>query len=129
MMADLSKLNFTTAEHYLKRSEFCGHEPLTLGAYGTTVTKTVDHNLGYIPLFDVSCEFDAAGEIIAGGEKVNAYTEQEFLSGLSTDPPYPFLRAWATTTQLIIKLENYTSPTATGTREVYWLIYLDYSND
>jgi hypothetical protein len=81
-----------------------------------------------VPLFDVYCELDTAGEIVAGGEKVNTYTEQAFLSGLAVDPPYPTLRAWATTTQLIIRLENYTSPTASGTRELYWLIYLDYSN-
>lgn len=128
MTADLSKLNFITSENYLKRSEFCGQTTVTLGAFGTTNTVTVDHNLGYVPLFDVYCEFDTAGEIIAGGEKVNAYTEQQSLSGLAVNPPYPYLRAWATTTQLVIKLENFTSPTATGTRELYWLIYLDYSN-
>jgi hypothetical protein len=127
-MADLSKLSFITSENYLKRSEFCGQTTVTLGAYGSVQTTTIDHNLGYVPLFDVYCELDTAGEIVAGGEKVNTYTEQAFLSGLAVDPPYPTLRAWATTTQLIIRLENYTSPTASGTRELYWLIYLDYSN-
>jgi hypothetical protein len=128
MSADITKVDFITSENYLKRSSFCGHQTLTLGAYGTANITTIDHNLGYVPLFDVYCEFDAAGEIIAGGEKVNAYTESANLSGLAVDPPYPFLRAWATTTQLIMRLENNTSPLATGTRELYWLIYLDYSN-
>jgi len=127
-MPDLSKLDFITSENYLKRSSFCGHTTLTLGGYGTVNTTTIDHNLGYVPLFDVYCELDTDGAIIAGGEKVNAYTEAANLSGLAVDPPYPFLRAWATTTQLVIRLENYTSPTASGTRELYWLIYLDYSN-
>jgi len=127
-MSDLSKLNFTTAENYLKRSEFCGSALLTLGGYGTASTQTVDHNLGYVPLFDVYAELDTADEIIAGGEKVNSLTEQRALSGLSADPAYPFMRAWATTTQLTIRLENYTSPTASGTRRVYWIIYQDYNN-
>lgn len=125
---DLTKVNFSTSENLLKRSEFCGSELLALGGYGNVVTKTVDHNLGYVPLFEVQVEFDTDEAIIAGGEKVNAYTEQAFLSGLGGDPPYPTLRTWMTTTQLIIRLENYTSPTNTGSRRVYWLIYLDYSN-
>lgn len=128
MSADLTKLDFITSENYLKRSSFCGHQTVTLGAYGSNNTVTIDHNLGYVPLFDAYCEFDTDGAIVAGGEKVNAYTEAALLSGLAVDPPYPFLRAWATTTQLVLRLENYTSPTATGTRELYWLIYLDYSN-
>jgi hypothetical protein len=127
-MADLSKLDFITSENYLKRSEFCGSTDLTLGAYGSAVTHTVDHNLGYVPLFDVYAELDTAGEIVAGGEKVNSLTEQAFLSGLGADPPYPQMRSWATTTQLVIRLENFTSPTASGTRKVYWLIYQDYNN-
>lgn len=128
MSADLSKLDFITSENYLKRSALSGHTTLTLGAYGTVNTTTIDHNLGYVPFFDTYCEFDTAGEIIAGGEKVNPYTEAANLSGLAVDPPYPTMRAWATTTQLVIRVENYTSPTATGNRELYWLIYLDYSN-
>lgn len=127
-MADLSKLSFITSENYLKRSEFCGQTTLTLGGYGTVNTTTINHNLGYVPLFDVYCEFDTDAAIVAGGEKVNSLTGQAELSGLASDPPYPYLRAWATTTQLVIRLENYTSPTATGTRELYWLIYLDYNN-
>ena len=128
MGADLSKLDFTTSENYLKRSVFCGQQTVTLGAFGSDNIITIDHNLGYVPLFDVSCEFDTDGAIVAGGEKVNPVTESAFLSGLAVDPAFPFLRTWATTTQLVMRLSNRTSPTATGTRELYWLIYLDYNN-
>lgn len=125
---DLTKVNFTTSENYLKRSALCGTALLTLPGYGGNVSTTINHNLGYVPLFNVGVEFDTADEIIVGGEKVNTITDQGFLSGLGADPPYPDLSAWATTTQLVVRLDNFTSPTATGTRRVYFYIYLDYSN-
>lgn len=128
MSADLSKLTVYTAENYLKRSEFCGSIDLTLPGYGGLVTHTVDHNLGYEPLFDVGVEFDEPGTIWAGGTKVNSLTDQMLLSGLFADEPYPELSADVTTTQLVIRLRNYTTPTATGTRRIYWVTYLDYSD-
>lgn len=125
-MADLTLLHFLSSRNYLKRSDFCGSTALTLPAYGSTVTYTILHNLGYVPFFEVYAELDAAGTIWNGG-KVSANTDQSALSGSANDPTYPQLKAWSDTTTLTITLDNTTTPTATGTRTVYWLIYKDYS--
>lgn len=124
-MPDLSKLAFYSDVNYLKRSEFCGHTTVTLPAYGGTVEHSIDHNLGYVPFYQVYSEIDTAGVIWAGG-KVSENTDQAFLSGSAADTTYPEIRSWITDTTLTIQLINFTSPTATGTRELYWLIYKDY---
>lgn len=118
--ADLSKLNFHTGINYLKRSEFCGTSSINTAL---TTTLTIDHNLGYIPFFQVGAELNEAGTIWAGG-KISELTDQGLLSGLGAPPTYIEIRSWSTTTQLTIKLSN----TASQVVPVYWWIYLDYSN-
>ena len=122
MTVDLTKLNFLSTLNYMKRYTE-GSASLTLGAYGTTVTQTITHNLGYIPFFQVFVDQDNSGNVWSA-TKINQYTETS-LSGV--DPPDPALVTWATTTTLVINLINNTSPTATGTRTVWWVIYKDYS--
>lgn len=123
---DPTKLNFFSGANYMKRSEFVGSIDLTLPAYGGSVTAPpIEHNLRYIPQYTVQGELDEVDTIWNGG-KVSQYTDQLFLSGLSVDETYPQLKSWMTTTTLTISLENFTSPTATGTRKIYWVIYLDY---
>lgn len=124
MTVDLSKLNFYSGANYLKRSSLSDTASLTLPAFGSSVTTTVDHNLNYIPFFDVFADIDGDGIIWSGGDKVTKYTE----SSLGTNPESPRLSVWTTTTTLTITLTNNTSPTATGTRSVYWIIYLDYGD-
>lgn len=127
MAVDKPKINFSSDINYLKRSSFCGNATLTLPAVGGSVSTTVTHSLGYVPMFEVVAEIDDANTIWTGG-KVSTLTDQAFLSGLGTDPTYVDLRCWSTTTTLTITLLNNTSPTATGTRKVYWIIYEDYGN-
>jgi hypothetical protein len=125
MRVDLSKLMFYSNANYMKRSALCGSEDLTLPSSGSTVTKTVTHNLGYTPkLFQVFTEIDD-NDIIWNNTKIYDITETS-LTGVS--PPDPHLSYWATDNDLVIELNNTTSPTATGTRKVYWLIYLDYDD-
>lgn len=125
MSVDKSKLIFLSTESLLKRDEtLCGSQALTLPAHGLTVSHTVNHNLGYIPFFEVSVDFDNDG-VIWAGEKIDTYAESS-LSGV--EPTSPALKYWITTTTLTITLDNTTTPTATGTRTVYWVIYLDYGD-
>lgn len=126
-MVDISKLHFLSSLNYLKRSTFCGSATVTLPAYGSAVTYTVTHNLGYIPFFATYAELDEVDTIWSGG-KVSTYTDQDVIAGFSVDPPYPKLDSWSDTTTLTIRLDNHTSPTATGTRVIYWVIYKDYGN-
>lgn len=123
-VVDLSKLNFYSNVNYMKRDSNSGTTTLTLPAYGNTVTHTVTHNLGYVPFFQVMSDQDASGNIWSA-EKINLYTETS-LTGV--DPPTPALTSWATTTTLVINFTNLTDPVATGTRDIWWLIYVDYGN-
>lgn len=123
-MFDLTKINFSSTVNYMKQStEFSGDTTLTLPSAGNAVTHTVTHNLGYIPYFDVFVDFDNDG-IIWAGEKVDEYTE----TSRAVSSTVPTLSYWSTTTTLTMRLLNDTSPTATGTRKIYWLIYLDYGS-
>lgn len=125
MNVDLSKLAFYSGANYMKRSEeFTGSTAMTLPGSGLAVTHTVTHNLGYIPYFDVFADLDNDG-IIWAGEKIDQNTDSSaFGATLGT----PALDYWCTATTLTIRLLNNTSPLATGTRTVYWVIYLDYGS-
>ena len=122
---DLTKVAFSSTVNYLKRDALSGSTALTLPAYGGNVSATITHNLGYIPFFQVLCDFNNDGKIWSA-IKINDHTGTS-KSG-PPDPPEPSLRAWATTTTLVIRLDNNTNPTATGTRTVYYVIYRDYGN-
>lgn len=128
MTVDLSKVAFYSEVNYMKRDvEFCGSTTLTLPAYGDTVSYEVEHNMEFIPFYTVNAEIDEADTIWTGG-KISELSEQFYLSGLFQDPTYPILSHWTTTTTLTIQLDNTTSPTATGDRVIYWLIYKDYGD-
>lgn len=121
-MPDLTKLAFFSGVNYLKRSAVSGSTALTLPSHGSTVTYTVTHSLGYIPFFQVFADQGGDGTIW-GASKLDPYTDTS-LTG--TDLVFPTLVSWVTTTTLVISLINNTTPTATGTRNIYWLIYQDY---
>lgn len=120
----MDNIIFDSESNYMKRSKFCDSAILTLGGAGTTVSQTVVHNLGYIPFFDVFVD-QTGDDTIWSPQKINLYTETS-LSGVSLVDPT--VRYWSTKNTLTIQLINNTTPTATGTRVVYWLIYLDYGN-
>lgn len=123
---DETKIGFSTDSNYLKRSnDFTGTTTVTLPAYGDSVTHPVTHSLGYIPQFEVFVDIDNDGTIWSS-EKVDQYTDSS-LSG-TEDPASPQVSYWSTTTELVIRLDNFTNPVASGTRPIYWIIYLDYGN-
>lgn len=121
MTVNLSKLAFYSGVNYMKRSTFVGSADLALPAHGGSVSTTITHSLGYIPFFQVFSEIDATSTIWTPS-KLDKYTD----STLSSDTTDPTLSSWPTTTTLTIRIDNNTTPTATGTRTVYWIIYLDY---
>jgi len=121
MTVILPELNFYSGVNYMKRDISSGSSIMTLGALNAVTTITINHNLGYIPFFQVSCDQDGTGRIWSA-TKINILTE----SSSAATRPDPFLRSWATTTTLVITLTNATSPLATGGRRVYYLIYRDY---
>lgn len=123
MSVNLSRLAFYSGVNYMKRSSFVGSATLTLPAYSGSVTTTISHNLGYIPDIEVSSEIDNSSTIWTPN-KLDKWTE----SSLSSDTTDPTLTWWTTTTTLTIRIDNFTSPTATGTRIVYYTVYLDYGS-
>lgn len=122
---DVTKIAFYSGANYMKRSSTTGHTTVTLPAYGSTVTATEAHVLGYVPDFDVFVDIDGDG-ILWAGEKIDQYTESS-LTGI-VDPSSPTIEYWSTANVLTVNINNTTTPTATGTRDVYWVIYLDYGN-
>ena len=111
MAVDYDKLNFYTGANYMKRSDKSGGGTIAGSSIG------VDHNLGYIPQFNIYADLDDNGILWYGGERVFAGTEST--SGGWTYPP--IVDAWTTTNTLTMRPSNIGS-----SRPIYWLIYLDY---
>lgn len=118
MGVDLSKLIFYSGVNYMKRSGFCDNTTITLG--GTTTTP-VNHNLGYIPFYDV---FMTDGDgVLWNGSRVEAYTGSATQAVWSGEPK---LNDWTTTSTLTMSVSN--AGSLTGTRKLYWLVYFDYGD-
>lgn len=124
-MVDIRKTHITSDRNYMKRSDFCGNDTVTLGGFGTFASKVVTHGLDYIPFFEVAADIDNDGTIWAGN-KVHEYTETS-LSGFSL--PYPELDYWIDEAYLTVGIRNESTPTSSGSRRLWWLIYLDYGTE
>lgn len=101
---DLSKVSFISSLNYLKRSQFCssGSNP-----------PPINHNLGYIPFYEVYADFSNNG-IIWAGEWINEWTDSS-----NTGQTQGFVaQSWTSTSTLTISTQ--------GT--AYWLVYLDYGD-
>lgn len=107
-MADLSKLSLYSAHNYMKNDE-----SLSGDSGSATTSTTVNHNLGYIPFYEVFAEDDG---IIWAGEKINQYT------GTSTGniPNDITMNNWVTDNQLVLNVIT------GGSKIIYWNIYKDY---
>lgn len=116
---------FDSRQNYMKRSEFVGNAELTLGSAGSTVTQTVTHGLGYIPLFIVGAEL-IDSTTIWSGNRVYEFT----LSSLFGPPLDVQLTYWCTENTLTINLTNGDGANdhAGQTCTVYWVIYVDDEN-
>lgn len=129
-MSILGNLDFTSDKNYLKRdvstgsTDLAAPSTLSFGGLQYTTRYTIDHNLGYIPLFNTYYEPFKDGVIWPQGLSTRLVGSAENPTGGS--PAFgPYLIAWATTTQLIIEL-GYVTNALTGTFPVYWIIYRDY---
>ena len=121
MPANLSLLNFSSNENYMKRDASSGESILTLSS--GTVTTNIAHNLNFIPQYDVYADLNNDGTIWAG-EQIGIYTD----TSLFANPNELGLSSSITTTTLTITLQSYSSPLASGNRTVYYIIYKDYGN-
>jgi hypothetical protein len=122
---DITKIAFDSRLNYLKKgSDTSGTTSITLGGSGATTTHTVTHNLGYIPFFIVGAELPSTGTIWS-----NNYVH-EFTQSSGTPPNTPVqLDFWCTSTTLTIEIRNGTGTgQQSGSRQIYWNIYLDYEN-
>lgn len=125
MAIDLSKVEFVSTVNYLKRGTGAaapGSAALTLGGSGATTTKTITHNLGYIPMFAVSSELTSG--VIWSNDYVHTLTKSSAAGDTIVTVNY-----WCDDTDLVIKLVNGTGANvASGDRTVYYVIYIDYDD-
>lgn len=112
-MADpnLDKLNFYSGVNYMKRSDKSDNSTIA------SADVTVEHDFGYVPKFLYYVDLDGDGFLWYSGERVYEYTDST--SGGGTPPPV--VDGWIDETNLIFHPSN-----STGTRALYWLLYLDY---
>lgn len=117
------KQYFTSEKNYLKRQPITGSSamsaPSTIAAwFNYTSSLTISHGLGYVPMVRVYYEPDASNG------KVYPATGRR-LAGFGPGLTYgDVMCLWEVdSTNLTIYLESVSSKT--GTRNVYWVIYLD----
>lgn len=122
MAVDSTKLIFFSGANYMKRSNFSSNTSITLGAYGAVSSFVITHNLGYIPFYQAVCDIDNNGTLWTPYE-----LDQYIDTSAGVDPAVPDFTSWVTTTTLTLNLTNLTSPVATGSRTIYWIIYKDYN--
>jgi len=120
-MTDLTKLAFDSRQNYLKRSTYVGTTALTLPGAGATVSTTITHALGYVPFVSVAAQ--QVGTTVTWS---NNYVHENLRTSSSADDPVQ-LSYTVSNTDLVITLTNGNiSYVESGTRNVYWVIYLDY---
>lgn len=113
-------VNFLSSKNYLKSVNH-GSDSIDLGGSSAIVTKTINHNLGYIPMVSVGSNLDDNTKVWSSNNVgTSIYGDISFYDH---GPQISYL---ITTTQLIIKIKNSASP-ASGSRTVWWKIYGDYS--
>lgn len=115
---DETKIGFWSGANYMKRDSSTGSTTVTVGS-GSHTTTTVTHNLGHIPHYDTYASLQSNG--IYWGRSI-LYVGME---DASTSPNYPILSSWPTSTDLTIRIDNFTGGTKTVT--IYWVIYKDYN--
>ena len=120
---NLQNFVLTTDANYIKRF-ISGTVTITLPAYGTSATVSESHDLGYIPKnYEISSDNADDGIYWSGGEKVEPLTDLETLTGGSADTTYPIFESYVTSAEIYITVLNKTSPTATGTINVDYVVY------
>jgi hypothetical protein len=117
------KIAFDSRFNYMKRGleskGLVGSIPLTLPSAGDTVTHTIEHNLGYIPFFIVGGNTEDTSIIWSNNP---VWSNTSSISFSSSGPVQLWHRC--NTSRLEINLVN---GAETGSRTVWWAIYLDYS--
>lgn len=123
-MPDLTKLSFYSEMNYMKRG-FSGSQEITLPAgSGAVLSTDIEHNLGYIPFFIVGAHLND-DTTIWSSNRVHQGTK----SSAFGDTPVQ-LNYWCTDTTLTIYITNGTGvEEQSGTRTLYWAIYLDYGDE
>lgn len=122
MEPDLDKLNFYSRVNYMKRSDKSGQSPMSIGPANNLSTLPIDHNIGYVPQYDFYADVLGNGTYWYGGEIVHEGTESTSGGGTA---PGPDINAYVTEQQIIFQSRNFTSGTI-ASRDVFWLLYLDY---
>lgn len=129
--SNISKVSFATLINYLKIDPSSSSATCPALSAGGTYKKTVTHNLGYIPHFEVYQEQSPGGAIVnaqmqVGNEMgtdlvtMNYPNAMDFLGNLTG-------YVYVSTTQLIITMANNTGSTSNAFK-FWWRIYLQYGN-
>lgn len=113
MAVDPKKLQFYTLFNYQKVAE-AGGDTLSIGI-GATATKTVTHNLGYIPTVRAFYENEDGW--------LMPVVRNQYIDGSSSLQVNPVGQVWLTTTTAVIELTN--NGSGSVNTPVYWRIYYD----
>ena len=119
-------LNFVSNRNYLKRNSSTGSAtmaaPTTVYAGGYATLLTINHNLGFPPVFRAYYEPFKDGVIYP-----NFSTRSQGQAQNPNAANYgPCLIAWADSNNLYLQLYSFFN-TFTGTYPVYWVIYQDFA--
>lgn len=116
---------FTSQKNYLKRQPISGNvdmpAPTTTAAwFNYSSNLTITHNLGYVPLVRVYYEPDASNG------KVYPATGRR-LAGIGPGLNFGDVLCFYEVNETILRFYLESTSAKTGTRKVYYIIYLDQS--
>lgn len=124
-MTDIRNTHLLSDRNYLKRSEFVGVANVPVGSYDTYSSILIPHNARtYVPFVFVAYDPDNSGTIWSGG-KIDEFTGTS-LTGISD--PDPLLHAAVNEDNLRLYLHSNRYAAFSGTRAVYYIVYLDYQS-
>lgn len=127
----MGNFQFISTRNYMKKDPSSGTDtmlgPNTSQFFGNYYNRiyTVNHNLGYVPLFRVYYEPYRDGRIMEAFQDTN-YALPEAPNEVRVNAIAPTCMTWADDVNLYIELDFWDSTLATNSFAIYWTIYKDY---
>ena len=117
MAVDYSKLSFITTVNYMKRL-ISSSQDMPINS-----SVTYNHNLGFVPQYNVYVDLFNDGTLWYGGGYVDSLTD----SSVSGDMSAITVSSWIDNNTLTI-INNDGQSGSSGSRKTYYVIYMDYGN-
>lgn len=117
-MVDRTKLSFYSGINYMKRSPFFDVVSQPMPSGSSFATTTINHNLKYVPFFTYAIDYNNDGIL---------WATDYVVSGRYPDTTPGLFRCYIDENNLYVRSGQNRDNNASGSRNVYYGIYLDFT--